>query len=82
MRLIAHIESHSSLNSPFQPANRKGNNIETALLKVQNDVQLSLDSQRAVLLVLHNLSAVCLNVDHQLLPQRLSSNIDVKGTAL
>ena len=52
----AHLTSHG-LYPPFQSAYRKCRSTETALLKVQNDILMNLDSERVTLLLLLDLSA-------------------------
>ena len=77
----AHLTSHG-LYPPFQSAYRKYHSTETALLKVQNDMLMNLDSQRVTLLVLLDLSAVFYTVDHGVLLNRLSTSFEVRGSAL
>ena len=50
---------------------RAGHSIETALLKVQNDILLAMDRQHVTLLVLLDLSAAFNTVDHRVLLRRL-----------
>ena len=75
----AHLTSHG-LYPPFQSAYRKCHSTETALLKVQNDILMNLDSQRVTLLVLLDLSAAFDTVDHGV--NRLSTSFGVRGSAL
>ena len=77
----AHLTSYG-LYPPFQSAHRKCHSNETALLKVQNDILMSLDSQRVTLLVLLGLSAAFDTVDHGVLVSRLSTSFGVRGSAL
>ena len=77
----AHLTSHG-LYPPFQSAYRKCHSTETALLKVQNDILINLDSQRFTLLMLLDLSAAFETVDHGVLLNRLSTSFRVKGLAL
>ena len=77
----AHLTSHG-LYPPFQSAYRKCHSTETALLKVQNDILMNLDSQRVTLLVLLDLSAAFDTVDHGVLLNRLSTSFGVRGSAL
>ena len=77
----AHLTSHG-LYPQFQPAHRKCHGNETALLKVQNDILMSLDSQRVTLLVLLGLTAAFDTVDHGVLVNRLSTSFGVRGSAL
>ena len=77
----AHLTSHG-LYPPFQSAYRKCHSTETALLKVQNDILMNLDSQRVTLLVMLDLSAALDTVDHGVLLNRLSTTFGVRGSAL
>ena len=54
----------------------------TALLKVHNDILLSMDKQRVTLLVLLDLSASSGTVNHQVLLKRLESCFGISGTEL
>ena len=80
-QMHAHLTSHG-LYPPFQSAHRKCHSSETALLKVQNDILMSLDSQRVTLLVLLGLSAAFDTVDHGVLVNRLSTSFGVRRSAL
>ena len=77
----AHLTSHG-LYPPFQSAYRKCHSTETALLKVQNDILMNLDSQCVTLLVLLDLSAAFDTVDHGVLLNRLNTSFGVRGSAL
>ena len=77
----AHLTSHG-LYPPFQSAYRKCHSTETALLKVQNDILMNLDSQRVTLLVLLDLSVAFDTVDHEVLLNRLNTSFGVRGSAL
>ena len=77
----AHLTSHG-LYPPFRSAYRKCHSTETALLKVQNDILMNLDSQRVTLLVLLDLSVAFDTVDHGVLLNRLNTSFGVRGSAL
>ena len=77
----AHLASHG-LYPPFQSAYHKCHSTETALLKVQNDILMNLDSQCVTLLVLLDLSAAFDTVDHGVLLNRLNRSFGVRGSAL
>ena len=62
----------NSLLEPLQSAYRQYHSTETALLKVHNDICLSLDSGKSVILVLLDLSAAFDTIDHTILLNRLS----------
>ena len=59
------------LNDPFQGAYRPGHSTETALVRIHNDLLLSIDSRRSVLLVLLDLTAAFDTLDHTTLLNRL-----------
>ena len=59
------------LNDPFQSAYRPGHSTETALVRIHNDLLLSIDSRRSVVLVLLDLTAAFDTLDHTTLLNRL-----------
>jgi len=69
-QLVDHLEKNN-LHEKFQSAYKKFHSVETALLRVQNDILRSLDNQSAVILVLLDLSAAFDTVDHCILLDRL-----------
>ena len=56
--------STNFLHVPVQSAYRKFHSTETALLKVVNDMRLSVDNENAVILALLHQSAAFDTVDH------------------
>ena len=80
-QLSNHMDTHN-LHTPIQSAYRPLHSTETALLKVQNDILLSLDASQGVILVLLDLSAAFDTIDHNILLSRLNSRIGVTGQAL
>ena len=80
-RLCAHLESFSSL-SCFQSAYRKFHSTETALLRVQNDLNYAINRKQISALVLLDLSAAFDTIDHNILLSRLSSSFGISNTAL
>jgi hypothetical protein len=80
-RLTEHMDINNLAN-PYQSAYRALHSTESALIKVKNDIMFSLDANRAVLLVLLDLSAAFDTIDHNILITRLSERICVKGNAL
>ena len=79
-QLSRHLADNGILDK-FQSAYRPCHSVETALLRVHNDIIGALDQQKCVLLVLLDMSAAFDTVDHERLCQRLSA-IGVTGTAL
>ena len=65
-----------------QSAYRAGHSTETALLKVQNDILLSMDSGNVVALTLLDLSAAFDTIDHVILLKRLKTDMGIDGTVL
>ena len=81
VRLNRYLEENN-LNEPLQSAYKQYHSCETALVRVQNDILLSIDNQQCVVLLLLDLSAVFDTVDHGILLQRLLTNFGIKGKAL
>ena len=79
------VHSHMTRNKLYpseQSSYRVNHSTETALLKVKNDILLSMNRQHATLLVLLDLSAAFDTVDHTVLLQRLRSKFGISRTAL
>src|SRR5208282_3689756 len=74
------------LNSPqfcqMQSAYQAGHSTETALLKVTDDIYRSLDNGSFVASVSLDISAAFDSIDHDILIDRLSSEFNVRDTAL
>ena len=82
IRLNRYLEENN-LTEPFQrSAYKQYHSCETALVRVQNDILLSIDNQQCVVLLLLDLSAAFDTVYHGILLQRLSTNFGIKGKAL
>ena len=62
-RLSTHI-NENNLAEPMQSAYRPGHSTETALLHVYNNILRAVDEQKAVALVLLDLSAAFATIDH------------------
>ena len=66
----------------FQSAYREGHSVETALVRVHNDIMRVFDDKKSVILVLLDLSAAFDTVDHDRLLAVLNSRIGITGAAL
>ena len=66
----------------FKSGFRKHHSTETALLKVQNDILMSVDNKEVTLLVLLDLSAAFDTIEHPILLNILQQDFGVTGTAL
>jgi hypothetical protein len=80
-RLNEHMSAHS-LREPLQSAYRPGHSIETALVKVFDDILCAVDSKKCVLLVLLDMSAAFDTIDHNIMLQRLQLLFGISGQAL
>ena len=71
------------MNESLQSEFKKHHSTETDLVKVQNDILQTIDSQsqNSVILVLLDLSAAFDMVDHEILLRRLSSRYGITGKA-
>jgi hypothetical protein len=79
-QLTQHMDKYD-LHSPVQSAYRAKHSTETALLKIQNDILMGLDSGQGVILVLLDLSAAFDTIDHSILVSRLQSRIGIHDPA-
>ena len=73
--------SHEGLLNVNQSAYKSSHSTETALLKIQNNIALSVDSGKAVALTL-DLSATFDMIDHSLLYDCLHDWFGLDGTVL
>ena len=79
--ILATTYTHS-LHHPFQSAYRANHSVETALVKVHNNIMVSLDRSEGVILVLLDLSAAFDTVDHPILLSRLKDRFGIDDTVL
>ena len=75
-------EMQDRLHAPMQSAYRAHHSVETALLRVQNDILSALDVLNAALLVLLDFSAACDTLDHGQLLHRLTTRYGFKDKIL
>ena len=80
-RLRSHICIHGLFNVS-QSTYKQFHSTETALLKVQNDINLNIDNGKVTALTLLDLSAGFDTIDHDILITRLSTWYGISGTAL
>ena len=74
--------ARNDLHVPFQSAYRSCHSTESALMRVHNDIMISLDNGNSVILVLLDLSAAFDTVNHDLLLSRLEKRFGITGTVL
>ena len=80
-RLIAHLQ-RNNLQEPLQSAYKQYCSIETALLKVQNDILHILDKRKGAALLLLDLSAAFDTIDHGILLHTLQHEVGITGQFL
>jgi len=78
-QVMDHVDSNN-LGEPLQSSYKRNHSTETALLKVKNDLLLSLDNNKAVLMVLLDMSAAFDTVDHDILLHRLVTKFGINGS--
>ena len=80
-QLMFHLDRHNLFNS-FHSGYRTGHSTEAALLKVVNDLLLTMDEGKLSVLVLLALSATFYTIDHDILLHRLQHVFGIQGTVL
>ena len=83
--VCSRIQKHKSendLDNTFQSAYKPNHGVETALLRVHNDIMCALDNGEVCAVVLLDLSAAFDTVDHNLMQLRLKSQLGIDGQAL
>ena len=81
LQLQEHLEIHT-LHAPSQSAYRKGYSVETATVRVHNDVTQALDRQEEVIIVLIDFSSAFDTIDHATLFNRLTLQFGISGNVL
>ena len=79
--MLRHCDKNAPLPN-YQSGFRKYHSTETALLKVQNDILLSMDRQEVCFLVLLDLSSAFDTIDHKIMIDLLESQFGVTDKAL
>ena len=80
--LVCKYLKDNDLFENLQSAYRPGHSVETALVRVTNDIRIALDKKQMVLLVLLDLSAAFDTVDHELLLMIMSHRFGISGNVL
>ena len=83
--VLSQLSGHLSVNklfSMYQSAYRPGHSTETALVKILNDLLMSMDEGKVSLLTLLDLSAAFDTIDHGILISRLEHVYGISGSAL
>uniref|UniRef100_A0A669BFN4 Reverse transcriptase domain-containing protein n=1 Tax=Oreochromis niloticus TaxID=8128 RepID=A0A669BFN4_ORENI len=81
LQLQAHLD-FKMISEKFQSGFKSLHSTETALLRIFNDILLTLDSGSPAALLLLDLSAAFDTVDHDILLSRLEFHAGLKGSAL
>ena len=80
-QLIQYLDIND-LGETYQSAYKRNHSTETALIRVHNDIAMTIDQHNSVILVLLDLSAAFDTVDHGILLSRLSNRFGITGTVL
>lgn len=80
-QLLSFLENNNMIEK-FQSGFRACHSTEPALLKVSNDLLLSLDSGKCAILILLDLSSTFDTVDHTILLHRLEHQVSIQGSTL
>ena len=79
-QLTEYIEGNK-LFSKFQSGFRKHHGVETALVRVTNDIAIALDNSQSVILALYDISAAFDSISHHILFKILESRLGINGMA-
>ena len=80
-RLTRHLQDNN-LHEVMQSAYRPRHSMESAILRVTNDILRAVDRQHMTILVLLDLSAAFNTIIHERLLHRMSTRLNVKDSAL
>jgi hypothetical protein len=80
-QLSQHLTTNN-LQEVMQSAYRPCHSVETALLRIHDDILRAMDSKQGVFLILLDLSAAFDTIDHDILLSRLEHMVGIRGTAL
>ena len=81
LQLQEYLENHK-LHAPSQSAYRQFHSVETATLRVHNDIMQALDQQKEVIIVLIDFSSAFDTIEHMTLTSRVSHQFGISGTVL
>ena len=79
--LVNHTEKHN-LGEKLQSAYKSAHSTETALMRVKDDIMKHIANHRGVFLVLLDLSSAFDTVNHNILINRLETELGIKGKVL
>ena len=77
-----HVCMHAHLSNDLQSAYKQFYSMETALLKMHNDIVDNMDNGKVTAFTLLDLSAALDTIDHLMLLQRLPRHFGISGPAL
>ncbi|XP_030834146.1 uncharacterized protein LOC115921145 [Strongylocentrotus purpuratus] len=80
-RLTSHLQEYD-LHETMQSSYKRLHSVETALLKIYNDILRAVDNKKADMVIILDLSAAFDTIDHTVLLQRLQRDLKVDDTAL
>ncbi|XP_072046460.1 uncharacterized protein [Amphiura filiformis] len=78
---LQHYVAENGLHAKHQSAYRKHHSVETALVRVTNDILRAVDSHKHVVVALLDLSAAFDTLDHAVLLSRFKERFGINGTA-
>ena len=81
LQLQEYLESHK-LHASSQSAYRQYHSVESATLRVHNDITQALDQQKEVIIVLIDFSSAFDTIEHTTLTNRLLHQFGISGTVL